>query len=49
LRVRSERVLLFHLAFWPLGNFSLSLLGHAKGSKCSLLGSESCHSGIKSE
>jgi hypothetical protein len=32
LRVRSERVLLFHLAFWPLGNFSLSLLGHAKES-----------------
>ncbi len=30
LRVRSERVMLFHLAFWPLGNFSLSLLGHAK-------------------
>lgn len=32
LRVRSERVKLFHLAFWPLGNFSLSLPGHAKES-----------------
>lgn len=32
LRVRSERAMFFHLAFWPLGNFSLSLLGHAKES-----------------
>jgi len=32
LRARSERAMLFHLAFWPLGNFSLSLLGYAKGS-----------------
>lgn len=32
LRVRSERALLFHLAFWPLGNFSLSLLGYPKES-----------------
>ena len=29
-RARSERVMLFHLAFWPPGNFSLSLPGHAK-------------------